>query len=49
MSVLRRRDERRGVGSGEGSRGGSGVGVRTDSMSWSVALLLDRDGLLEGG
>lgn len=40
-----RRDDRRGVGSGLGSRGGSGVGVLLDAISWSVALRA-REGLL---
>ena len=31
------RDERRGVGSGERSGAGSGVGVRAEAIEWSVA------------
>jgi hypothetical protein len=36
-STFFNREERRGVGSGEGSRAGSGVGVRAEAIEWSVA------------
>jgi len=36
-STFFNREERRGVGSGVGERGGSGVGVRAEAIEWSVA------------